>query len=50
MDEVNTAGGQGSGAVSLRMSDKLKFVAAYDKLKLIGHQTDPLPVDSGVLI
>jgi hypothetical protein len=38
---------RGSGSVSLRMSDKLKFVAAYDTLKLIGHQTDPLPACAG---
>jgi len=36
--------GLGSGSVSIRMSDKLQFVAGNDKLiKLIGHQTDPLP-------
>src|SRR5438034_10376133 len=32
-----------SGSGSMRMSDKLQFVAGNDKLKLIGHQTDPLP-------
>jgi len=32
-----------SGSVSSEVSDKLQFVARNDKLKLIGHQTDPLP-------
>src|SRR6185503_19033906 len=40
-----------SGSV-WEVSDKLQFVARNDKLKLIGHQTDPLPdfVASGGLV
>ena len=41
-NEIRTMPPRGSGSVSLQMSDKLKFVAAYDKLKHIGYQTDPL--------
>ena len=34
----------GNGSVSMRMSDKLQFVAGNDKLKkLIGNQTELLP-------
>jgi hypothetical protein len=30
-----------------KMSDKLQFVAVHDKLKRIGHQTDPLLAEGG---
>ncbi len=41
--QMNPISVEGSGSVRRRMSDKLQFVARNDKLKLIEHQTDPLP-------
>jgi hypothetical protein len=41
-DEVSTAANSYSDAVSKQMSDKLQFVAQFDKLKLVGHQTASL--------
>jgi hypothetical protein len=39
---VKTIEMAGRGSVSTKMSDKLQFVAAPEKLKLVGHETDPV--------